>query len=183
MHKKTVVLLIAIGLVAQPSAQQMAVPFAVCVQSDTWTRPSPDVQSTIWSDSRYREPGATSYQWTHNFLSNEPDSASITYHNQNLSGIWTEIRPSQCQRRDEERGAWSEIWALNYHVALMTLDGRAYTVRVEPRKYGYEIIQFRRPDSLGPAHATLRFVSKGGRILDEWIETSPSVFVPVLATR
>jgi hypothetical protein len=167
---------IAIGSAAQTSTQQMSVPFAVCAQSDTWTRPSPDVQSKIWSDNRYVERGATAYEWTHNFLWTEPDSASIAYHSQNLSGLWTDLRQSQCPRRDPA-DAWAEIWVLNYHVAQITLDGLVYTVTVEPRKTGYDMIQFRRPGSLGASHATLRFVDKNGTVLDAWREIGPSVFV------
>ena len=78
----------------------------------------------------------------------EPDSASITYENESLSGLWTEMKPNQCPRRDNERGAWTEIWALNYLVTGMTLHGLVYTVNVVQRDRGYEIIQFRRPDSV-----------------------------------
>jgi hypothetical protein len=183
VYKRIVGVLMAIGLGAQTSAQETAVSFTVCVQSDTWTRPSPDVQSKIWSDNRYKEPGATAYEWTHNFLWNDPESASITGDTQNLSGLWTELRQSQCPRRDEERDAWSEIWALNYQVTQITLDGLVYTVAVEPRKTGYEIIQFRRPGSLGTAHATLRFADTDGRILDEWREIGPSAFAPASRSR
>ena len=47
----------------------------------------------------------TGHEWTHNFIANEPDSASITYANQNLSG-------GLDRRADESvpsprRGTWS----------------------------------------------------------------------------
>jgi len=74
---------------------------------------------------------------------------------------------------------WTEIWALNDLVTEISLDGLVYTITVVPQERGYEIIQFRRPDSLGAAPATLRFVTEGDAILDEWRETSPSVFAPV----
>jgi len=137
------------------------------------------VQSKIWNDARYRQLGPAAYQWTHNFLSNEPDSASIGYENENLSGLWTEPKESQCPRRDSERSAWTEIWALNYLVTGISLSGLVYTITVVPQERGYEIIQFRRPDSLGAAKATLRFVNGDGRILAEWMEVSPNVFAPV----
>lgn len=165
--------------IASSFAQQETVPFDVCARSIDWKRPSADVQSKIWSDARYRVPGAAAYQWTHNFLSNEPDSASITYENENQSGLWTELKESQCPRRDRERHAWTEVWALNYRVAGISLGGLTYTIRVRPQERGYEIIQFRRPDSLGTARATLRFVNDDGRTLAEWVEASPSVFAPV----
>jgi hypothetical protein len=182
-HALCLFLLTAIGLAAQTSAQPTAVLFTVCAQSTSWTRPSPDVQSKIWSDNRFKEPGAEAYEWAHNFLPMEPDSASLAYDSQNLSGLWTELPQSQCPRRDEERDEWSEIWALNYYVTRITLDGLVYTVTVEPRKTGYEIIQFRRPSSLVAALTTLRFVDEGGTILDQWREISPSGFAPASRSR
>jgi hypothetical protein len=71
------------------------------------------------------------------------------------------------------------MWALNYRVTGISLSGLVYTIIVVPQERGYEIIQFRRPDSLGAAKATLRFVSDDGRVLAEWVEVSPSVFAPV----
>jgi hypothetical protein len=133
----------------------------------------------IWSDPRYRDVGPRAYQWTHNFIWNEPNSASITYENANLSGLWTEMKQSQCPRRDSERHAWTEVWALNYRVTAITLQGLVYTVTVVPEERGYEIIQCRRPDSLDAAKATLRFVNEDGTTLAEWVEVSPSVFAPV----
>ena len=173
---------LAIGVVSSVG-QDLIVPFDICAESRNWTRPSAAVQSKIWNDPRYREPDPRrAYQWTHNFLPNEPDSASITYMNENLSGLWTDPRMNQCPRRrdpESERNAWTEIWALNYHVTEITLTGVVYTVRVVGQERGYEIIQFRRPDSLGAAEALLRFVKEDGRILAAWMESSPSVFAPV----
>lgn len=171
--------LLTIGIVSSSLAQQVTVPFDVCVQSADWTRPSADVQSKIWSDPRYRERAAGAYEWTHNFLWSEPDSASIAYHQQNLSGLWTDVRESQCPRRDGDRKGWTEIWALNYRVTGISLSGLVYTITVVPQERGYEIIQFRRPDSLDAATETLRFVNDDGRILAELVEVSPSLFRPV----
>lgn len=164
------------GIVSASPAQQVTVPFEICSQSDDWKRPSADVQSRIWSDARYRELGSAAYQWTHNFLWNEPDSASITYHNRNLSGLWTDVTTSQCPRRDGERNAWREAWALNYRVTEISLDGLVFTIAVVPQNRGYEIIQFR--DSLGEAKPTLRFVTDDGRTVAEWVEVSPGMFAP-----
>jgi hypothetical protein len=169
--------LLTIGIVASSFAQQVTVPFDFCAQSAVWKRPSPEVQSKVWRDARYRELGAGAYQWTHNFLWQEPDSASTAYDNQNLSGLWTDIKASQCPPR--EPNAWTEIWALNYRVTGISLDGLVYTITAVPQERGYEIIQFRRPGSLGAAKARLRFVNDDGRILAEWVEVSPSVFAPV----
>ncbi len=148
----------------------------VCAESSDWQRPAAAVQSRIWSDPRYKEAGARAYQWTHSFLSSEPDSASIAYDNQNLSGVWTDIRVNQCPRRDSERGTWTEIWSLNYHVAGISVAGLVYTITVAPRERGYEILQFRRPETLGESLTTLRFVTADGDVLEEWRETHPTVF-------
>src|SRR5437868_3796021 len=110
--------------------QQSTVPFDLCAESVAWTRPSPEVQAKIWNDPRYRDVGAAAYEWTHDFVSSEPDSASITYHAQNLSGLWTDLRENRCPRRDGERDRWTEVWALNYHVVRIDLSGPAYTVTV-----------------------------------------------------
>ena len=169
--------LLTIGAVSVSFAQQLTVPFDVCVHSDNWKRPSADVQSKIWNDPRYREQGgAGSYEWTHNFLSSEPDSASISYHQQNMAGLWTDPRENLCPHRNREREAWTEIWTLNYRVTGITLSALVYTVAVAPLEPGYEIIQFRRPESLGAAKARLRFVNYDGRTLLEWMEVEPGVF-------
>jgi hypothetical protein len=185
VYKRLVGVLIAIWIAPSFFAQQVTVPFDVCSQSDNWKRPSADVQSKIWSDPRYKAIGPRAYEWTHNFFSNAPDSASGTYLNQNLSGLWTDIRMSQCPHRDREPNAWTEIWALNYHVTGIFLSGLACTITVVPTERGYEIIQFRRSDSLGAAKATLRFVNEAAGVgpQDEWMETSPSVFAPVSGRR
>jgi len=173
------ILLLTIATASSSFAPQITVPFDICAQSDGWKRPSADVQSKIWSDPRYRERGAAAYQWTHQFLSSEPDSASLAYDSENTSGLWTEPTQSQCPRRDGQRDAWTEIWALNHRVTGISLSGLVYTMFVVAQDRGYEIIQFRRPDSLRAAKATLRFVDEDGRVLAEWTEASPSVFVPV----
>jgi hypothetical protein len=157
----------------------VTVPFDVCAQSDSWSRPSPGIQSKIWNDPRYREPGPRAYEWTHSFLSVEPDSASLAYGTNNLSGLWTEQKESQCPRRDVERLTWTEIWALNYHVTGIVLKGLVYSVTVTPEERGYEIIQFRRPSELRDSLTVLEFVTPDGAIVDKWKESIASVFVPV----
>ena len=174
-----ILVFLTVGIVASSFAQQLAVPFDVCAQSDTWIRPSADMQTRIWTDPRYRDVGPGAYQWTHNFIWNEPDSASLTYENENLSGLWTDVTPSQCPRRDANRTAWTEIWVLNYRVIRITLDDMTYTVNVLREERGYQIIQFRRADSLGARNASLKFVDENGAILEEWSEESPSVYTPV----
>jgi hypothetical protein len=184
MGRSIAAVLVTIGVASSTFAQQSDVPFTVCAQSYSWTRPGPDVQSKIWNDNRYKPVGPTSVQWTHRFLLNEPDSASITYHNENLSGLWTDIQENQCPRRDEQVTEWFEIWALEHHVTLVTSQGSVYTVTVEPRDLGYEIIQFHRPRPSDATLAMLRFVSEpGGIVVDEWREARLGLFVPVSGRR
>ena len=184
MYRSIAGVLVTIGLASSTSGQQSAVLFTVCAQSYSWKRPGPDVQSKIWNDNRYKPVGPTSAQWTHRFLLNEPDSASITYHNENLSGLWTDIQQNQCPRRDEEPTEWLEIWALQHHVTLVTSQGSVYTVTVEPRDRGYEIIQVHRPRPSDATLATLRFVSaSSGIVVDEWREARLGLFVPLSKRR
>ena len=166
-----------VGLVA--ITQQAVVPFDVCARSDTWTRPSNDVQSKIWNDPRYKALGPGAYEWTHSFLWNEPDSASLTYSDSNLSGVWTDVQESQCPRRDRERALWTEIWSLNFRVAGIVLQDSVYSVTVIPQERGYEIIQFRRPSTLGDELTSLEFVTPSGAVVGRWKETKPNVFVPM----
>ena len=170
--------LLCTGLTQRVAVQQAVVPFDVCARSEMWTRPPADVQSKIWNDPRYRDLGPNAYEWTHSFIPAEPDSASIQYSSMNLSGVWTDVETNQCPWRGAERGKWTEIWSLNYHVTGISLTGLVYTVTVAPRERGYEIIQFRRPETLGESRTTLRFVTAQGTVLTEWRETSPSAFKP-----
>ena len=158
------------------AAPQREVQFILCSESDHWTRPPNDVQAQIWSDNRYREPGPQAYEWTHAFIWNDPQSASITYHNLKLSGLWTQPPVNHCPRREQEPDPWVEVWALNYHVREITLVGSEYNIRVAHRDKGYEVIQFRRASSLDGAHASARFVTDEGAILEVWVEKGPGVF-------
>jgi hypothetical protein len=109
---KVLLLVVALGFASPARAQPTALHYIVCDQSDTWTRPSPDVQSKIWTDNRYKDsahPPDTSYEWTHDFVTTEPDSASLGYHSANLAGLWTAANRTSCPRRDAERGAWVGI--------------------------------------------------------------------------
>ena len=44
------------------------VPFDICAESTTWTRPSPEVQAKIWNDPRYSAFARDAYAWTHNIF-------------------------------------------------------------------------------------------------------------------
>lgn len=176
MHVRGVAIVAAVVGACARAVQGTAIPFDVCVQSSDWQRPTAEVQAAIWNDPRYRESGPQAYQWNHEFFWSEPDSASLAYENMNLSGAWTEPKRSACQRRDGERSQWTETWVLGRSVEGIQLADRMYTVRVSEPGLGYEVVQFRRPASLGSEMARLRFVDSGGRVLDEWVETSPAMF-------
>src|SRR5215813_10040891 len=160
------------------AGQQAQVPFDVCARSETWTRPSADVQAKIWNDPRYRDIGPDAFEWTHSFIPAEPDSASIQYSIMQTSGVWTEAVTGRCPWRGAERGSWTEIWSLNYHIQDISLRGLVYTVTVAPRERGYEIIQFRRPLTLGNSLTVLRFATANDNVLTQWRETEPSAFDP-----
>ena len=179
MRQTMHVLVMAIGIISSASGQQAAVPFDLCVQSNDWRRPSAAVQSRIWNDPRYKDVAPTPYEWTHRFLWSEPDSASIAYHQKNMSGLWTDVSKNQCPRRDQDRGEWREIWALNYHVAGISLTGLVYTIAVVSQGRGYEFIQFREPVSISASKPTFRVVDDAGKTLAEWVESSPGNFAPV----
>src|SRR3954447_4072213 len=109
MFGPPVVALVAVT-VLQSLTGHVVVPFDVCRESADWTRPSSAIQSKIWNDPRYRDVAPHAYEWTHNFVSVEPDSASLAYHSENLSGLWTDVTETRCPRRDEAKQTWTEIW-------------------------------------------------------------------------
>ena len=175
-------LVVAIGFASEARAQPMALPSIVCDRSDTWTRPSPEVQSKIWNDNRYKDskhPPDNSYEWTHDFIPMEPDSASLSHHSANLAGLWTAGARALCPRRDAERGAWVEMWALQHRVTMITVEDGIVTVSVDRRNAGFEIVQFLRPAFLGASHLRMRVVTTDRAVLQEWVETEPTVFMAV----
>lgn len=62
-----------------------SVPFVICQESRTWTRPAPHVQATIWKDPRYLGLKPENFwEWTHNFIMVPTHSASIVDTNGNI---------------------------------------------------------------------------------------------------
>jgi len=167
-----VVLFVAvIGLACEANAQSIALPFIVCDRSDTWTRPSPDVQSRIWNDNRYKDskhPPNVAFEWTHDFITTEPDSASLSHHSANLAGLWTAADRALCPRRDAERGSWVEIWALLHRVRMIWVENGVVTMSVDRRDAGFEIVQFMRPAFLDDLPVKMRVVTSDGATLQEW---------------
>ena len=131
-------------LIAQP------IPFEICAESTTWVRPSPEIQSKIWNDSRYGDAARADHAWTHNFIViDDPESASIPYHLQNVSGLWT--APSgafqECYSNKKVRRSgyeWIEVWSLLHRVKEVRRDANTYTVTVEPVGAGFQWVYIRR---------------------------------------
>ena len=72
MTIRAYVMLVCALLLAKPLAAE-SIPFEVCAESTTWTRPTPEVQAKIWNDARYKDEAGTAYAWTHNFIALEPE--------------------------------------------------------------------------------------------------------------
>jgi len=172
------------GMAKATRAQPTALPYTICATSDTWTRPSAAVQSRIWNDNRYKPAARTAYEWTHDFVLTEPDSASLGYHSENLSGLWTAGARTHCPRRNGEPGFWIELWALQHRVTLITVDGNAVTVSAERRQAGFEIVQVAWPAFLeATGGRRLRVVDADGVVAAEWAETRPRMLTPVAAIK
>src|SRR6266446_5546864 len=137
-----VALLFTRPLAAQP------IPFHICAESTTWTRPSPEVQAKVWNDPRYEGFGHTNYAWTHDFIViDDPLSASGAFHLRNLSGLWTAPAPANiCDMDVHNRWngyKWIEV-VLLHRVIQVTRENNTYTVTVEPTGRGFQSILIRR---------------------------------------
>jgi len=120
MTIRAYVMLVCALLLAKPLAAE-SIPFEVCAESTTWTRPTPEVQAKIWNDARYKDEAGTAYAWTHNFIALEPESASIPYHLMNESGLWTAIGTfAKCYSPPRRGYEWIEVWALLHRVIQVT---------------------------------------------------------------
>jgi hypothetical protein len=148
------------------SMQSINIPFTVCKQSTTWTRPTAEQQTWIWNDSRYARPDVqTSYEWTHEFLLVPTDSTSIQYDMENEAGLWTEGTFGQkCDapvyKHNEE---WVQAWILLHRVRSIRAARGGYTITVEATAKGFQSIIFKR---LGP-DMTFRIVDTKGQVLAE----------------
>jgi hypothetical protein len=148
------------------------IPFEICAESRTWTRPSPEVQAKIWNMGIYDGFGRAAYEWTHNFIVlDDPLSASGDYHLRNLSGLWTEPPPvNKCDQNNRRNGnEWIEVSLLLHRVTQVTHTGNSYTITVEPSGKGFQFVYIHR---LNPS-AVLRFVTPDGKELEVWDEFAP----------
>lgn len=117
------ILLLALLFVQTASARKK-VPFQVCEQSETWTRPSEEVQAEMWNDPRYWGFGSQSEQWTRNFFV-DYGGVSPGYHMKNLTGMWTALdvgHPRDCEElwRQVNIGKGVEIWVLLHRIKEST---------------------------------------------------------------
>jgi hypothetical protein len=171
MGRSTAAILLFL-VMAQPAWSQR-IPFEVCAESSTWTRPSPDVQAKIWNDLRYRGFARDAYAWTHDFISiDDPQSTSVTGMLRKLSGLWTadSERVDMCSKSDQRSGfEWIEVWVLLHRVRQVSREANTYTLTVVPEAKGYQWIFIRR---MNPS-VVLRFVAPDGHELDRWDESAP----------
>src|SRR5213594_4570360 len=172
MTIRAYVMLVCALLLAKPLAAE-SIPFEICAESTTWMRPTPEVQAKIWNDARYGDEARTAYDWTHNFLVSDPESASIPYHMENISGLWTaRINPGECHSvgKPHRTGLeWIEVWVLLHRVMQITHVNNTYTITVAPVGRGFQSVLFRR---LNPS-VVLRFVTPDGKELQRWDESAP----------
>jgi hypothetical protein len=156
-----------------------AIPFDICAESTTWTRPSPDVQAKIWNKGQYEGFGRNADAWTHDFIFiDDPLSASGDYHLRNLSGLWTDPLPlNKCETDNNRRSGneWIEVCVLLHRVTQVQHEANTYTVTVEPTGSGFQFVYFRR---MSPS-VVLRFVKQNGTELDRWESLPPRQARPV----
>jgi hypothetical protein len=139
------------------------IPFTVCKESSTWTRPTANVQAKIWNDSRYAglKP-ETLWEWNHDFIMVPSDSASIPYHMANTSGLWTEGVFSPACTNDRKNTDWIAVWVLLHRVRSVEIVGSTYTIRADPAAKGFQSILIKRVSPV----ATIRFVDANGKVID-----------------
>src|SRR5437867_3248306 len=168
MSLRALAMLVGTLLVARPLMAE-TIPFDICAESTTWTRPTPEVQAKLWNDPRYSGLTRDSYEWTHNFLViDEPLSARAALGFSNASGLWTvPIRTfDNCYRSGDE---WIEVWVLLHRVTEVRHDANTYTIIVEAVGKGFQSVFIRR---LNPS-AALRFATPDGKELERWNESAP----------
>jgi len=120
--------------ISRIAAQGEQIPFEICGESTTWTRPAEEEQQAKWWNSgRYAggDEGVIQYPWTHDFFVVYGD-ASVEYDIINLSGLWTlegDVR-SQCiepERQDAiKKLQKAEVWVLLHRVKTIKRVGTDY---------------------------------------------------------
>lgn len=139
---------------AEVLARGEAVPFQVCLQNPTWTRPAEEEQrKRVWQDPRYagEEALKTHPRWQENFLlysGGARDEGLLI----EWGGFWKEqgrIERSTADLCRERQytvsvGQQVEIWLKYHHVLQVQRLGKTFVLVVEPHAQGFEAINFNR---------------------------------------
>ena len=162
--------------VANVMVQGEQVPFEICGESATWTRPTEGEQKAKWWDTgRYAggDDKVIKYPWTHDFFV-AYGNASGEYDIINLSGLWTlagNVR-SKCIEPDRQDAVLklekAEVWVLLHRVKGIRRVGTDYYIVVEPTEKGVQFVQFSRPQQQVPL--TLHFVTENGQEVEKIAE-------------
>jgi hypothetical protein len=166
-----VTFLMFITFLCSQTAFAESVPFEVCTESSTWTRPSPELQANkIWKDTRYKGFGKDAYAWSHDFLViDEQMNVSGILAVTNLSGLWT-VKTQWLHKcyldRQRDVSSWVEVVLLLHRVKEIQYDAKTYTVVVERSGKGFQWFFIRRINGPG----VVRFVTPEGKQLDVWDE-------------
>jgi hypothetical protein len=172
--KTVAALLVFITLLSHHTASAESVPFDICAESNTWIRPSPELQTIkIWNDARYKRFGKDAYEWTHHFLVIEDSKRPrVIVALTNLSGLWT-VKTQwlhQCYLDQERRDSqWIDVVSLLHRVKEVQHEGNTYIVVVEPFGKGFQWLFIRRVSG----NVVLRFVTPEGNELETWDESAP----------
>ncbi len=172
-----VVLLSACGaLVPTPTPAGEQVPFEICGESTSWTRPAEEEQKARWwSSGRYAggEEKTIKYSWIHNFFV-AYGSASSEYDLVNLSGLWTLVRDARtkCVEPAHQDAILklqkAEMWVLLHQVKSIRRVGTDYYIVVEPAERGVQFVQFARPAQQVPL--TFHLVTANGQEIERIVE-------------
>jgi len=162
--------------VANVMVQGEQVPFEICGESATWTRPTEGEQKAKWWDTgRYAggDDKVIKYPWTHDFFV-AYGNASGEYDLINLSGLWTlagDVR-SKCIEPERQDAILklqkAEVWVLLHRVKSIKRVGTDYYIVVEPVEKGVQFVQFPRPEQQVPL--TLHFVTEDGQEAERIVE-------------
>jgi hypothetical protein len=166
-------LLVFITFIAHQTASAESVSFDICAESNTWMRPSSELQAIkVWNDTRYKRFGKDAYEWTHHFLVIEDSKHfGVIVALTNLSGLWT-VKTRwlhQCYLDQERSHVWIDVVSLLHRVKEIQHQGNTYTVVVEPSGKGFQWIFVRRVSG----NVVLRFVTPEGNELERWDESAP----------
>jgi hypothetical protein len=161
---------------AAPS-EAVNVPFKVCEESLSWTRPSEETQAKLWTSNRTGmrvEHGKMLREWTHYFFLDSNGSADLDGETMDLSGMWTakdvlRLCDSSGEESQVAAGKNVGVWVLLNKVDSIQRDGQTYTVTVRPIGQGFQKVVLPRPE--GPKkNLTFIFVDPQGHEFDRVIE-------------